>query len=360
MKKFSMKKIKLTESHAWYNRAMDLPDVVESNAPAKDSWTFMKALVYLSLPSRSESMPATFAFDEDRLSKFRSDLQDLINLDICMHMYRGLETQNQQEARQNAREDTPSRSFTSSPFDRPTSPADNTLLSSPTIPQPHHFTSRTRNHTQERGHFIRTLTGRQIWIPSVEDDMATSSSGSSPRSSPSSAPSTLETNPPTPLYLSVPITDNSVQARTSLQAILSSLTTSDKWKTLSPSMALEILRMTKTSLARLPQFESHLQFHISNPTSRLHQEAEHRVLQQLLPVLQKLVAAYTPLTSVQIFEAAIAPKSGPGSVQPQSNGVQDEIKDVSTRIAHMGILHWRVWAHIAYLVDPDAVEETMS
>jgi len=118
--------------------------------------------------------------------------------------------------------------------------------------------------------------------------------------------------------------------------------------------------MTNTSLARLPKFESHLQFHISNPNSRLHQEAEHRVLRQLFPVLQKLVGTYTPLTSVQIFETAIAPKTGPGSAQAQVNGVQEEIKEASTRIAHMGILHWRVWAPLAYLVDPDADEETMA
>jgi hypothetical protein len=350
----------VNESYAWYQRANDLPNFVDSILSTASTWTFMKALIYLILPSRSEKMPATFAFDEDRLSKFRGDLQDLINLDICMHMYRGLELQNRQEVKYNTREGTPTMSFTSSPFDRPASPADNTMLSSPTIPMPYHFTSRTRNQGQERGHFIRTLTGRQIWIPSVEDDTATSSSGSSPRSSPSSTAEIFGMTPPTPLYLSVPTTDNSAQARSSLQAILASLTTSDKWNTLSPSMALEILRMTNTSLARLPQFESHLQFHLSNTTSRLHQEAEHRVLEQLFPVLQKLVSSYTPLTSIQIFETAIAPKSGAGSAQSQSNGVQDEIKEVSTRIAHMAILHWRVWSPIAYLRDPSADMDTMA
>jgi hypothetical protein len=355
-----MGKMPLTDSYAWYERAHDLPDYVDSTSSTGITWTFIKALVYLILPSRSEKMPATFAFDEDRLSKFQGDLQDLINLDICMYMYRGLELQNRQEAKQNIREGTPTMCFTSSPFDRPASPADDTMLSSPTIPMPHHFNSRARNQGQERGHFIRTLTGRQIWIPSVEDDCATSSSGSSPRSSPSSTAETFEMNPPTPLYLSVPTTDNSAQARTSLQAILASVTTPDKWNTLSPSIALEILRMTNTSLARLPQFESHLQFHISNPTSRLHQEAEHRVLQQLFPALQKLVGAYTPLTSVQIFETAIAPKSGPGTAQIQANGAHDEIKEVATRLAHMAILHWRVWSQFAYLHDPDADMDTMT
>ena len=355
MKKIALGKLPLAEAHAWYSRASQLPDLIPSSTSTGNTWTFMKALVHLSLPSRSEPVPSTFAFDEDRVMKFRGDMQDLINLEICMHLYR--EIRNRQGARQQAKEITPTLSFASSPLERPTSPADSTMLSSPTIPLLHHFSSRTQSQSQERGHFIRTLTGRQIWIPNVDEDIAASSSGSSPRSSPSSTASTLETSNPTPLYLSVPVSDNSAQARNSLQAILSSLSTSDKWHTLSPSLAIEILRMTNTPMSRLPEFESHLQFYISKPSSRLYQEAEQRVLQALFPVLQTLVAAYTPLTSVQIFETAVAPKPSLGAAPLQATGVQEEIKDVATRIAHMGILHWRVWAPLAYLVDPDVEED---
>ncbi|CAG8972429.1 hypothetical protein HYALB_00001118 [Hymenoscyphus albidus] len=360
MKKIAMRKLELAESHAWYGRASCLPDVIPLDSSMQSqvpTWNFMKALVALTLPSRGEAIPQTFAFDEDRMVKFRTDMQDLINFEICMFMYRGLETQNRQEARI-AREDTPNMSATSSPFFRPASPADNTMLSSPTIPSPHHFTSRTKLAAQERGHFIRTLTGRQIWIPNVEDDMAMSSADSSPNSSPTSIASDSELHIPTPFYLSVPVSDTSIQARTSLQAILASVTTADKWNTLHPALALEILRLTNTSLTRLPQFESHLAFHISNPSSRYYQEAEQRVLSQLFPVLQKLVTAYTPLTSVQIFDAAVGPKSGPGNSQTQAAGAKAEIDEVATRIAHMGILHWRVWAPLAYLVNPDAEEQT--
>ncbi|KAG9239555.1 T-complex protein 11-domain-containing protein [Amylocarpus encephaloides] len=352
MKKIAMGKLNLAESHAWYKQASRLPDLaplaasIQGNGDPMQGNTrdFMKALVYLTLPSRARVVPPTFSFDEDRMSKLRTDMQDLINLEVCMHLYRGLESQNRQEVRQNAREDTPV-SFTSSPFDRPTSPADSTMLSSPTIPQPHHFTSRTKHPAS-----IRAMSGRQIFMTNAVDGLTTSS-GSSPRSSPASIASTPDTNCPTPFYLSVPISDNSTQARASLQAILASSSTTEKWNSLSPSVALEILRMTSTSLTRLPHFESHLAFHLSNPNSRLYQEAEQRVLGQLFPVLQKLVASYTPLTSVQIFEAAIAPKPGPNNMVNQANGSKDEISEIATRIAHMGILHWRVWAPLAYLID---------
>jgi T-complex protein 11 len=216
-----------------------------------------------------------------------------------------------------------------------------------------------QRQTQERGHFIRTLTGREIWILDIDEDIAKSSSGSSARSSPSLAASILENSNLTPLYLSVPISDNSTQARKSLQAIMSSISTSDKWLTLSPSLALEILRITNTAMSRLPEIESHLQFNISKPSSRLYQEAEQRVLQALFPVLQNLVATYTPLSSVQIFETAIASKSSQGGAPHPAPRLQ-ELKDIATRIAHMGILHWRVWAPLAYLVDPDAEEGTVA
>jgi T-complex protein 11 len=358
MKKIALGRVDIAGAHAWYRRASSLPDLVPLDASMHsqgNTWDFMKALVNLTLPSKAEVVPHTFLFDEERLIKLRSDLLDLINLEICMHLYRSLEAQNRPETRY-MRDDTPTTSFTSSPHHRPTSPANNTTLSSPTIPMPHHFASKPKYPTHERGHFSRTVTGRQIWVPNVEDEQV-ASTASSPRSSPSSTASTPETYSPTPLYLSLPVSSSASQARTSFQAILASPTSSEKWSSLSPSLALEILRLTNTPLTRLPQFESHLAFHISNSSSRLYQEAESRVLTQLFPILQKLVGTYTPLTSLKIFEAATSPKSAAGSTNVQASGVKEEISEVATRIAHIGILHWRVWAPLAYLVDPDADEE---
>jgi len=59
------------------------------------------------------------------------------------------------------------------------------------------------------------------------------------------------------------------------------------------------------------------------------------------------------MTSLQIFEAATNPKNAlVTSLTPK-----EEFSEVATRIAHIGILHWRVWAPLAYLVDPDADED---
>jgi hypothetical protein len=359
MKKIAMGRVDIAGAHAWFKRASSLLDIgsLDTSMHSQgNTWDFMKALVNLTLPSKSsEIVPHTFLFDEERLIKLRSDMLDLINLEICMHMFRGLEaTSRMQDSRFMPHDDTPVTSSTSSPYNGAASPADDSILSSPTLPSEHHFMSKPKFYNaQERGHFLRAPSGQQVWVQSIENEIMASAS-TSPRSSPSTSASTPATYPPTPLYLSLAASDSAVQARSSFKAILASDNTSEKWSLLSSSLALQILRLTNTPLTRLPQFESHLAFHLSNPRSRFYQEAENRVLSQLYPVLQKLVETYTLLTSLQIFEAATAPKAVPGG---KANGAKDETTEIATRIAHIGILHWRVWAPLAYLVDPDAEEE---
>jgi len=78
----------------------------------------MKALISLTLPSKSSEMvPHTFLFDEERLVKLRSDMQSLINIEICMYLYRSLEPSNRlMGTRYAALDDTRGTSFASSPY----------------------------------------------------------------------------------------------------------------------------------------------------------------------------------------------------------------------------------------------------
>jgi hypothetical protein len=361
MKKIALGRVDIAGAHAWFRRASSLPDILSIEGTVHtqgNTWDFIKALVYLILPSKSSEMvPHTFLFDEERLIKLRSDMLDLINLEVCMYLFRNLDTQCRlQESLYSILDDTPTTS--SLVTSRPASPADDPILSLATLPEPSHFSaSRSKHLSQERGQFIRTPDGRQVWVPRVEESHIVSSATSSPRSSPSSTASTPDTSPPTAFSLSQPFTDSAPQVRTSLLDILSSSTTNDKWAALAPALGLQILRSTTTPLSHLPQFESHLAFHLSNSRSRVYQEAEARVLGQLAPILQKLIETYTPLTSLQIFEGATTPRTLPGTAVLQVNGVKEEITEIATRIAHIGILHWRVWAPLAYLVDPDVEED---
>jgi hypothetical protein len=336
--------VDITRAHAWFRRASTLPDILPTDGIAYsqgNTWDFIKALVNLILPSElSEMVPHTFLFDEDRLIKLRLDMLDLINLEICMDLYHTPDAQCiLQDTYYGAADDTPISSC---------SPADSNMLSSPTVPDLHHFaTSRPKHPLQERGHCI----------PWDEDGHITTSPIFSPRSSLSSTTSTPDAFSPTPIYPSQPFVDSASQVRTSLRTILSSSATNDKWAALAPSLALQILHSTTTSLRHLPQFESHLASHLSNFSSNIYQDAETRVFTQLFPVLQKLVENYVPLTNLQIFEATTTPWGLLGAAPAQGNGSMEEITEIATRFAHLAILHWKVWAPLAYLVNPDAKDD---
>ncbi|QSZ31810.1 hypothetical protein DSL72_001379 [Monilinia vaccinii-corymbosi] len=354
VRKIASGRVDIALAHDWFRKSANLPESLTSDASTQGSmWDFMKALVNLTLPSKAiEPVPHTFLFDEERLVKLRADMLDLINLEICMFLYHKLEAASRSnEARSIPQDDTPASSSYIS------SPADEGVLSAPTVPSVNDFTAKRKyNHlAQERGHFSRDLSGRQVWVPNLEDE-AMDSITSSPRSSPSTTASTPDTYPVTPLYLSIQNSDSTSQVRTSLQALLASSSSQDRWSALSSNIALQILRSTPTPMARLPVFESHLSFHLSNSRSKLYQEAEARVISKLLPELQKIVDSYTALNSLQIFDAATSPRPANGifNGNASATGQKEEIIEVATRIAHIGILHWRVWAPLAYLVKPVA------
>jgi hypothetical protein len=65
------------------------------------------------------------------------------------------------------------------------------------------------------------------------------------------------------------------------------------------------------------------------------------------------------LGSLGIFEVATRGRGpGPGMREREMRGnrAREEIVEIAMRIAHLGILHWRVWAPLAYLVDSDLEE----
>lgn len=355
----SRAKLDLGYAHRWYKRGLSLPDAFprdRATVAQSSSWTFMKLFVNMTLmPRTSEAIPPTFTFDEERILKLRQDMQDVINLEVCMHLYQKLKaTSKASEARLNLLEDTPRTSGSTSFV---SSPADDGLNFGATLPSELDFTSK-RKHDQ-RGHFTQSASGH-VWIPVVEDDVMDDSASSTPRSSPSSTASTPETAMATPLYLNQH-SESATQVRTSLQAILASSSFSDKWSALSPNLALQILRATPTPLTRLPEFESHLAFHISNPRSRYYLEAEARILSYLLPLLQTIFHTYSGWSAWQVYKASTRPKVLGGGVAglPTMSGpgdIKKELSEIATRMAHIGILHWRVWSPIAYLVDPEATE----
>jgi hypothetical protein len=212
MRKIAVGQVDLAEAYNWYKKTANLPVHSQSNI-----WNFIRLLLNFTLPSKhGEIIPRTFSFDEERLFKLRQDMQDLINLEICISLYREL-----------------------------------------------------------------GATSRINKVHLTQDDTPVTST---PCSSPSSTSSTPETNPPTQC------SNSAIQVRSSLQAILVSSSTSDKWTSLLPNIALQILRSTPTSPTYLPQFESHLGFHLSNSHSKLYLKAEACILLGL--GLRRLISGF--------------------------------------------------------------------
>jgi hypothetical protein len=139
MKKIALGRVDIAGAHAWFRQASSLPDNLPTDGNAHsqgNTWDFIRALVNLTLPSKSSEMvPHTFLFDEERTIKLRSDMLDLINLEICMYQYRNLDAQCRlQESLYSVSDDTPTTS--SMVTSRPALPPDGLMLSSATLPEP--------------------------------------------------------------------------------------------------------------------------------------------------------------------------------------------------------------------------------
>lgn len=287
-------------------------------------WGFFKALVNFTLPSKaSEPVPHTFLFDEDRIVKLRTDMLDAINLEICMALYRQLKAESIRftrsgliDSHEMQNERVYGLSASMDPSSRPTTP-DRYVRSVPSSPDSSVSLASSRNSVR--------ITSNCFSISSHEP---------------------------------------SNELRTSLLDILASaVPNTDKWATLSPALALQILRSTSAPLTELPAFESRVASHISNIASSVYKEAERVVTSQLYPHLKMLVETYMPLSNLQVSDAATSPRK-PNTIVHHATTMdvpteKEPIIDMATRLAHIGILHWRVWGPLVYIDGPEMNDTDM-
>jgi len=143
-----MGRVDLAGAHNWYKKAANLPGIAPLDTSVhsqSNTWDFMKLLVNLTLPSKyGEMVPQTFLFDEEHLLRLRQDMQNLINLEICMCLYGKLQATSRIN-KATIQNDTLVTSFISSP-------ADNGALSATTLPfeQDFHLKHQHNHFAQER------------------------------------------------------------------------------------------------------------------------------------------------------------------------------------------------------------------
>ncbi|KAJ0159461.1 Protein SOK1 [Colletotrichum tanaceti] len=334
-KKIHGNKLDITQANAWYRDAEQRYAGSVSPVAAHsfgDMSVFFEAISRLILPSISEkALPNTFIFDEERFIKLRADMQDAINLEVCMRMYDDLE----RVGRFNA-------PFFANSFpqfdDEP----------------------RSRPLSMTPDFNFNTPPSRPSSLAFSSGDSATSSPRSSLILPPQPGSDTME---------------SLTKARDLYSSLVALLHTSppprrheSRWGSIAPSMALQIFRFTNAPADMLPIFESKLASHVCDINSPLFQEVEQHFHHRLLTELQKRVREYRGLTGVGLFTVATGGRAhGSGrswsgspdresSVSDSSRESRDDggIEDMATRLAHLGILHWRVFAGLAYTEDEQA------
>ncbi|KAJ6790314.1 hypothetical protein PWT90_10492 [Aphanocladium album] len=317
-KKISSRKLDISAAKHWYKEAdaKHADSITNSTLNFGETGVFFEALSRLILPSSPEKrLPSTFLFDEERIHKLRSDMLDAINLEVCMRMYEDLE----RIGRINA----------------------SGLFSAPTLDD-----DALRRSTSPSSEF-NFNTPLETSRPSSLNLSNAGSAASSPRSSLNM-----------PAYVAPENSESKNKTRNlynSLVALLQSATPglrqSARWQSISSSIALQIFRYTKAPSSMLSTFEEKLAANVCGTDSPLYKEVEKSFHTRLMAELSARVREYRSLSGVGLFSAATSNRTQSRDHVDQDDGV---VEDIAVRLAHLGVLHWRVWSQLAY-VDEDSM-----
>ncbi|KAI0970985.1 camp-mediated signaling protein Sok1 [Xylaria arbuscula] len=351
VKKMRDGKINTQSAQTWYSQLNQVHNPTSIQAFGETA-VFFEELVNMIMPSSARqypNLPSTFLFDEERIAKLRCDVLDAINLEVCMRLYEAYEAVNRNLSYCDASSAVPS------PY-----------LATPLSDASGFLSTRTEDEGSEFN--FNAPTSR----PSSMVFSSAGSAQSSPRSS--------------LIVPTVPVakTQEELRARSqdlydSLVALVQSSTTSSRgasrWRAMNDSLALQIFRFTNAPTDMLESFEKSLNIHVGDlrssadeldaTYSTLFQSVEDAFRDRLRAELQHRVKDFKSLTGVSLFTVATGGRlQGPSRTWDISrDNVRDSerdnstretreeagIADMATRLAHMGLIHWRVWSQLVYL-----------
>jgi hypothetical protein len=355
IKKIRDGKLDPRPAQSWYSQLHEVQDAASVQAFGEMA-VFFQELINTIMPSTAQhnpNLPNTFLFDEERVTKLRSDFLDAINLEVCMRLYETYESLEKNFKYCDIVSAVPSP-YLATPFSDASG-----FLSAGTEDEGSEFNFNA---------------------PSSRPSSMVFSSAGSAHSSPRS--SIILSSVPT-VKTSEELRSQSQELYDSLVALVQSSTTSSRsasrWKAMNDSLALQIFRFTNAPTEMLVKFESSLDRNLGempSPTqtpaefSPLFLEVERVFRHRLLAELQLRVKELKGLTGVNLFSVATGGRlQAPGHIRDSSrdssnrdgerespgHGTREEggIEDMATRLAHLGLLHWRVWARLVYLGDVD-------
>lgn len=322
MKKLRNRKMDIGDAKPWYQEAARTYPTGAGKMYScfGDMGVFFEGISRSMLPSAGEKpLPGTFFFDEDRLGRVRSDILDAINLDVCMRMYEDLE--------RIAKLNSP--------------PAFASAMS-----DDHEFNFNTPPSSSR---------------PSSVTLSSADSASSSPRSS-----------MVLPLYLNSETNEAKTRARNLRDSLVALLQQAphdqhyhEKWRSMAPSMALQIFRFTNAPMDMLVPFEEKLLENVCRISSPIYKEMEEAYRIRLLNELAMRVRYFKALSGVCLFSIATGNRVPTSSRSLDAGRDRDldaairmgqqegGIEDIATRIAHVGVVHWRIWARMAYVDEDD-------
>jgi hypothetical protein len=344
----SKTKMDTTAAVAWYNNATrQFSATHRTRKDFGETAIFFEALGRLLMPSSEASQISAlqvFQFDEDRINKLRSDLLDAMSLEICMRTYEELLTRTRNHKKHHHQ---------TSPF--------SSTLSLPMSDEEHSVASWSHEMDLDDDHSLLQAPAHGSRPSSIIGSDA-GSMNSSPRSS--------------VIFTAHASTTAADQAKSrdlynSLVALVHTAPTTprhtSRWQALAPDMALEILRATGASLDLLPAVEAELATHLCDSSSPLHREVEAQFHTRLMSELSSRVSSFKGLTAVNLFSVATGGRlnnsarsvdagrelSSLDALIGSSASLRDPrekagMDDITMRVAHLGILHWRVWSGILY------------
>jgi len=322
-KRIQSGKLDIRDARRWYKHAQrQSPGLTSvSSSEFGEMHALFQALVTLVLPSSArQKIPETFQHDHERILKLRSDILDAVNLDVCMRLYHDLE---------NLGRCSSHHSFLALD-DESAFPASRPLSTEFSLAAPA--------------------------VNSRPSSLVLSSSGS--------ATSSPRSSLVVPSYVASDQHESKVKARNlhhSLTALLHqaphAASQEARWRAIAPSMALQIFRYTNAPPDMLPDVERKLMDSLCQPDPHVYREIEHSFKVRLMAELGNRVREFKGLSGVSLYSAATESRLAPNNIHSrigdQLDSLHEEggVEDMATRLAHVGILHWRVWAPLAYADD---------
>ncbi|KAI0518350.1 camp-mediated signaling protein Sok1 [Xylaria bambusicola] len=353
LKKMRDGKVNTRSAQTWYSHLSPVQDPVSVQAFGEMA-VFFEELINMTMPSSARqysSLPTTFLFDEERIAKLRCDILDAINLEVCMRLYETYETVDRNMSHCD-----------------PTMAVPSPYLATPLSDASGFLSSRTEDEGSEFN----------FNAPSRPSSMVFSSAGSA-----HSSPRSSLIAPTVPAVKSQEeLRSRSQELYDSLVALVQSSTTSSRasrWRAMNDSLALQIFRFTNASTDMLESFEKSLNMHVGDvrsptdgsetPYSALFQSVEDVFRDRLRAELQQRVKDLKGLTGVNLFSVATGGRLQghnrswdisrdsvrDGERDSSTRGTREEagVDDMAIRLAHMGLIHWRVWSQLVYVSDVD-------